>query len=601
MFGARHAPPHRPAQGRRACLRGQQPEPSSGDEVRRADVELRVPADSAYASVLRTDDRRPGRPPRLPDRRHRGPADRRRRGQRDGARRRRVPGTDLTCELLPRARRARRSASACTVDRAIEPDYDSFAWQVLTTLATSATRRGRRTSTFTITRRRMESTRREPVSDMAISATGRRRVRRPHRRRADPAAQRRAVRRSCATRTASEREPRRGPRRAGAPAPAAGRALRPPLPQPRRAARGPRPGRHDRPDQVDRPLRHRARASSSRRTRPRRSSARSSATSATRAGRSGCRGGSRSCGCRSVRRPPSSPSASAAPPRRASSPRRSAARSRRSSRASSPATPTPRSPSTRSDDSDDGAATMLDAIGVDDEALEHVEIRESIKPLLDRLAPAGEADPAAAVLQEHDAVADRRGDRRLADARLPAAQPHPRAAAHLPGGGAAASARQSGLVVVGERGSRLAGWKSPTSDDDRDHRDRDRDRRWCRRRGSSRPRPSWISWASTTGLRAHDCAADQRPGAAAAARRRTPTKKSVVVTPIASRSGVEAGQLEHGEDEQQQTLDGDQRGGDDEGRRAVGRSGRRRHVTGRSLEEHGHRSRRQHAPIVDWL
>ena len=38
-----------------------------------------------------------------------------------------------------------------------------------------------------------------------------------------------------------------------------------------------------------------------------------------------------------------------------------------------------------SDDSDDGAATMLDAIGVDDETLEHVEIRESIKPLLDRL------------------------------------------------------------------------------------------------------------------------------------------------------------------------------------------------------------------------
>jgi RNA polymerase sigma-B factor len=39
-----------------------------------------------------------------------------------------------------------------------------------------------------------------------------------------------------------------------------------------------------------------------------------------------------------------------------------------------------------SDDSDDGgSATMLDALGVDDEGLEHVEIRESIKPLLDRL------------------------------------------------------------------------------------------------------------------------------------------------------------------------------------------------------------------------
>jgi RNA polymerase sigma-B factor len=41
-----------------------------------------------------------------------------------------------------------------------------------------------------------------------------------------------------------------------------------------------------------------------------------------------------------------------------------------------------------SDDSDDGgAASMLDALGVDDEGLEHVEIRESIKPLLDRLDP----------------------------------------------------------------------------------------------------------------------------------------------------------------------------------------------------------------------
>ena len=39
-----------------------------------------------------------------------------------------------------------------------------------------------------------------------------------------------------------------------------------------------------------------------------------------------------------------------------------------------------------SDDSEEGAAaTMLDAIGIDDENLEHVEIRESIKPLLDRL------------------------------------------------------------------------------------------------------------------------------------------------------------------------------------------------------------------------
>lgn len=40
-----------------------------------------------------------------------------------------------------------------------------------------------------------------------------------------------------------------------------------------------------------------------------------------------------------------------------------------------------------SDDPENGAATMLDAIGIDDEGLEHVEIRESVKPLLDRLDP----------------------------------------------------------------------------------------------------------------------------------------------------------------------------------------------------------------------
>jgi RNA polymerase sigma-B factor len=39
------------------------------------------------------------------------------------------------------------------------------------------------------------------------------------------------------------------------------------------------------------------------------------------------------------------------------------------------------------DDSDDGSASMLDALGVDDVNLAHVEIRESLKPLLDRLAP----------------------------------------------------------------------------------------------------------------------------------------------------------------------------------------------------------------------
>jgi RNA polymerase sigma-B factor len=40
-----------------------------------------------------------------------------------------------------------------------------------------------------------------------------------------------------------------------------------------------------------------------------------------------------------------------------------------------------------SDDSEEGGNTMLDAIGIEDENLEHVEIRESLKPLLDALEP----------------------------------------------------------------------------------------------------------------------------------------------------------------------------------------------------------------------
>ena len=39
------------------------------------------------------------------------------------------------------------------------------------------------------------------------------------------------------------------------------------------------------------------------------------------------------------------------------------------------------------DDSEDGGQSMLDAIGIDDEALEQVEIRESVKPLLESLPP----------------------------------------------------------------------------------------------------------------------------------------------------------------------------------------------------------------------
>ena len=39
------------------------------------------------------------------------------------------------------------------------------------------------------------------------------------------------------------------------------------------------------------------------------------------------------------------------------------------------------------DEHEDSATRLLDALGSDDESLEHVEIRESIKPLLDALDP----------------------------------------------------------------------------------------------------------------------------------------------------------------------------------------------------------------------
>lgn len=39
------------------------------------------------------------------------------------------------------------------------------------------------------------------------------------------------------------------------------------------------------------------------------------------------------------------------------------------------------------DDHEDSATRLLDRLGADDEHLEHVEVRESIKPLLDALEP----------------------------------------------------------------------------------------------------------------------------------------------------------------------------------------------------------------------
>jgi serine/threonine-protein kinase RsbW len=121
--------------------------PTATDGGRRPDVELRVPADRAYASVLRTTTA--GLAARLDF-----PI--------DDIEDLRIavgeacamvleeaePGTDLVCGFFQGPGELTVSVSG-TVDGAIEPDYDSFAWQVLTTLATSASADAT-DSTFTI-------------------------------------------------------------------------------------------------------------------------------------------------------------------------------------------------------------------------------------------------------------------------------------------------------------------------------------------------------------------------------------------------------------------------------------------------------------------
>lgn len=104
--------------------------------ARRADVELRLPADRAYASVLRTTTA--GLAARLDF-----PIDdiedlRIAVGEASAvvlaeAR----PGTDLLCRFY-QDRGALTVDVTATVDGAVEPDDESFAWQVLTTLATRA-------------------------------------------------------------------------------------------------------------------------------------------------------------------------------------------------------------------------------------------------------------------------------------------------------------------------------------------------------------------------------------------------------------------------------------------------------------------------------
>jgi serine/threonine-protein kinase RsbW len=110
---------------------------NSGPERKRADVELRLPADSAFASVLRTTTA--GLAARLDF-----PI--------DDIEDLRIAVGEASAMVLPQA--AENSDLTCRffmapgeltvtvavgVDTVVVPDFDSFAWQVLTTLASRAT------------------------------------------------------------------------------------------------------------------------------------------------------------------------------------------------------------------------------------------------------------------------------------------------------------------------------------------------------------------------------------------------------------------------------------------------------------------------------
>ncbi len=111
--------------------------PVSAHQSDRADVELRLPADSAYVSVLRTTTA--GLAARLDfpiddieDLRIAvGEASAMVLPEAD-------PASDLLCRFYLRPGELTVSIAVSASGHAVEPDYDSFAWQVLTTLATSA-------------------------------------------------------------------------------------------------------------------------------------------------------------------------------------------------------------------------------------------------------------------------------------------------------------------------------------------------------------------------------------------------------------------------------------------------------------------------------
>ncbi len=102
----------------------------------RADVELRLPADGAYASVLRTTTA--GLAARLDFTLDDIEDLRMAAGEAGALVLERAPaGSDLHCAYHLAPGRLTMTLTV-TAEQPTEPDYDSFAWQVLSTLATTA-------------------------------------------------------------------------------------------------------------------------------------------------------------------------------------------------------------------------------------------------------------------------------------------------------------------------------------------------------------------------------------------------------------------------------------------------------------------------------
>ena len=182
-----------------------------------------------------------------------------------------------------------------------------------------------------------------------------------------------------------------------------------------RRVRRSRPGRVVRVAQGDRPLRPRAAGSRSPRTPCRRSWARSSATSATTAGPCACHASCTIARCRSSARRSSSRHVSGDRPRRPRSPRRWTPASNwcsRRSRPRAPGAPTgsmrPPTPTTTSADGP--------TLAGEDPGYAIAEASATLAPLLARLTPREQRDPAPALRARSHAVGDRSAARDLADA-----------------------------------------------------------------------------------------------------------------------------------------------------------------------------------------